>query len=399
MPTISIPIDDVDESALTQLEYALTFASEDIVSARISDSTIHADVKTAEACESAKAKIQELVQRYSKTEFGLPQDVHFRQDRDLQSIDAWAGLLERRWVTEVGQGHVILRGLAAQVLSLIDAKVQREFANHFRAELELYPSTILSRTLDRCAHFTSFPEHIDFVSHLKEDLEVLNTFAGGCREHGWSPQLHDGRMALSDLAISPSCCYHCYEGMEGWKLDAPGRCVTAILACHRYEGSNHRSLSRLRAFTMREVVFIGQPRYVIEARAKAEEIIIKWAKDWELACTFETANDMFFTQDFAVKASFQRLRQAKKELRLQLPGENQSLSVFSSNFHAVTFGKAFNITIDGRPVTTGCVAWGMERWVYALFSQFGFEPREWPVALREELEQHQQLLAGGVPAL
>src|SRR5678816_307269 len=157
MPTISIPIDDVDESALTQLEYALTFASEDIVSARISDSTIHADVKTAEACESAKAKIQELVQRYSKTEFGLPQDVHFRQDRDLQSIDAWAGLLERRWVTEVGQGHVILRGLAAQVLSLIDAKVQREFANHFRAELELYPSTILSRTLDRCCLLYTSP--------------------------------------------------------------------------------------------------------------------------------------------------------------------------------------------------------------------------------------------------
>jgi seryl-tRNA synthetase len=399
MPTISVPIENVDESALPQLEYALTFASEDILSARISGSTIHADVRTNEACESATAKIRELVERYSKTEFGLPQDVHFRQDRDLQPFDTWTGLLERRLVTPVGQGHVVLRGLAAQLLSLIDTKVQREFANHFGAELELYPSTILSRTLDRCAHFTSFPEHIDFVSHLKEDLGVLNGFAGDCRERGWSPELHDGRMALSDLAISPSCCYHCYEGMEGWRLDAPGRCVTAILACHRYEGANHRSLSRLRAFTMREVVFIGQPRFVIEARAKAEEIIIKWAKDWELGCTFETANDMFFTQDFAVKASFQRLRQAKKELRLQVPGENQSLSVFSSNFHAVTFGKAFNITVDGRPATTGCIAWGLERWVYSLFSQFGFEPREWPVALREELYNHQRLSSAVTPSV
>jgi len=74
--------------------------------------------------------------------------------------------------------------------------------------------------------------------------------------------------------------------MEGWELDAP-RCITAVLACHRYEGANHTTMTRLRAFTMREVVFIGQPRFVIECRARAEEMIIQWAKDWELACSFE----------------------------------------------------------------------------------------------------------------
>jgi len=140
---------------------------------------------------------------------------------------------------------------------------------------------------------------------------------------------------------------------------------------------------------MREVVFIGEPRFVTDSRAKAEALIIQWAKDWELGCTFETANDMFFTQDFSVKASFQRLQQAKKELRLHLPGEKQSLSVFSSNFHAATFGKAFNITIGGRPATTACVGWGYERWVYAIFSQFGFDTKQWPSRLREEVEAHQ----------
>ncbi len=274
-------------------------------------------------------------------------------------------------------------------MSLIDSKVDKEFAQYFGAELEIYPSTIENRTLHRCAHFTSFPEHMDFVAHLKQDLDVLNGFSGDCKTKGWSPELHDGRMAASELAISPSCCYHCYEGMEGWQLEAPGRCVTATLSCHRYEGANHRSLSRLRAFTMREVVFIGQPRFVIESRAKAEERIIQWARDWELACTFETANDMFFTEDFSVKASFQRLHQAKKELRLELPAEQQSLSVFSSNFHAVTFGKAFNITLNGRPATTGCIAWGYERFVYAVFSQFGFDIERWPKLLKEEFERHQ----------
>ena len=388
MPIITIPLEDVDKDSLPQLEYALTFASEDIVSARIVGSVIEADVRNDEALNSVSGKLQELVQRYSRTEFGLKHDVKFEQQRDLPGVDAWAGLLERRLVTPVGQGQVILRGMAAQLMSMIDGKVEREFARAFGAELEIYPNTIDSRTLDRCAHFTSFPEHMDFVAHLKQDLEVLNGFSSDCRERGWSPGLHDGRMAASQLAISPSCCYHCYEGMEGWTVEPPGRSVTATLACHRYEGANHRSLSRLRAFTMREVVFIGQPRFVIEARAKGEELIIQWAKDWELWCSFETANDMFFTQDYSVKASFQRLHQAKKELRLQVPSEGQSLSVFSSNFHAVTFGKAFSISVNGRPATTGCLAWGYERWVYAIFSQFGFDPAAWPTKLREEFTAH-----------
>ena len=60
--------------------------------------------------------------------------------------------------------------------------------------------------------------------------------------------------------------------------------------------------------------------------------------------------------------------------------------MFSSNFHAQTFGKAFGITVAGKPATSACVGWGEERWVYALLSQFGFDVAGWPTALREEFE-------------
>lgn len=388
MPSITVEIAEIDGDLRSQLEYALTFASEDIVSYRINESTIEVEVSTEAACGAAQRKIQELVERYGKCEFSLPKAIEFRQERDLPVIDAWSGLLERKWITPVGSGHVILRGPAAQLMSLIDSRIDRIFAKCFNAEPEVYPSTIRCETLDRCQHFTSFPEHIDFVAHLKQDLDVLNGFSQACREHGWAGDHHSRRMAQNDFAISPSCCYHCYEGMDGWELDAPGRCVTMVLGCHRYEGANHRTLSRLRAFTMREVVWVGHPRYVIESRAKAEELIIQWAKDWELAGTFETANDMFFTQDYSVKASFQRQQQAKKELRLLIPAERQSISVFSSNFHAMTFGKAFNITLGGRPATSGCIGWGYERWIYAIYSQFGLDFRQWPIQLKDEFERH-----------
>ena len=390
MAQLAIPINGIDPDYRSQLEYALSFADERIVSYRIDEaaSVIQAEVSAEADCESVERKIRELVQRYEKRELGLAKSVEYKHERDLPALDAWAGLLERKWVTTVGQGHVILRGPAAQLMSLINAKIEKAFIGHFNAELEIYPATIRCKTLDRCNHFTSFPEHIDFVAHLKSDVDVLNEFSKDCREHGWSEKNHDGKMGDNDFAISPSCCYHCYEGMEGWNLDGPGRCTTMTLGCHRYEGANHKTLSRLRSFTMREIVWVGQPRFVIEGRAKAEELIVQWAKDWELVGTFETANDMFFTQDYAVKASFQRQQQAKKELKLLIPAENQSISVFSSNFHAMTFGKAFNISVGGRPATSGCLGWGFERWVYAIFSQFGFDIARWPEQLREEFKAH-----------
>jgi hypothetical protein len=386
---ITIPISGVDADSRSQLEYSLSFASEDIVSYKINEdnSLIEVEVSTEAARESVSQKVQELVKRYQQREFGLANTVEFKSERELPVIDAWSELLERKWVTPVGQGHVILRGPAAQLLSLIDAKVNA-FARTFQAEREFYPATILCKTLDRIHHFTSFPEHIDFVSHLKGDLDVLNKFSNECREQGWSPARHEGRMGENDFAICPSCCYHCYEGMENWQLEGSGRCTTMAVACHRYEGANHRTMTRLRAFTQRDVVWVGHPRFVMEGRAKAEEQIVQWAKEWEVVGTFETANDMFFTQDYAVKASFQRQQQAKKELRLLIPFEKQSISVFSSNFHAMTFGKAFNITQAGRPATSACVGWGYERWVFAIFSQFGLDWEKWPVRLREEFAAH-----------
>ena len=120
--------------------------------------------------------------------------------------------------------------------------------------------------------------------------------------------------------------------------------------------------------------------------------MVSWATSWGLHCTFETANDMFFTDDFSVKASFQRQQEAKRELRMLIPQESRSISVFSSNFHSNTFGKAFHIIAGGRPAASACVGWGYERMAYAIFSQFGLDPALWPEALRTDVER----LTGGL---
>jgi seryl-tRNA synthetase len=391
MSTLRIPLDHVDPDYVSQVRYALSFASEDIDSYDIGDDGALVISTRPGADEAAvREKVARLLQRYADRRFGLKELVHFRQEPEAQRpvIDAWSQLLERRWVTPVGPGHVVLRGGAARLFRVIDSKVAAFMASHFKAEEEFYPSTILCKTLDRINHFTSFPEHVDFVSHIREDVDVLSGFAAKCREGGWKPEHHDGAMSPIDFAICPSCCYHCYESMEGWEIPAPGRCTTMAVNCHRYEAGNLTTMSRLRAFTQRDVVWVGHPDYVRQSRAEADGRLLQWAKDWELDCTFENANDMFFTDDYAVKASFQRQQEAKRELRLKIPFEERTISCSSSNFHAATFGRAFGIKVDGRLATSACMGWGYERWVYAVFSQFGLDEAHWPAGLRDDVARY-----------
>lgn len=382
--TIKLPLAAAEPDYIAQVTYAMSFASEGIHSYACEGDQLIVTLQAGANEAGVRDKVSRLLERYADRRFGLKEVVHFKQERELPVIDAWSELLARRWVTPVGPGHVVLRGVAAQLQRVIESKVLSLVASAFNAEEEFYPSTILCKSLDRINHFTSFPEHVDFVSHIREDVDVLGGFAKKCRETGWQPAHHDGAMSPIDFAICPSCCYHCYESMEDWKIDKPGRCATMCVNCHRYEAGNLTTMSRLRAFHQRDIVWVGHPDYVRTSRTDAEKLLIQWAKDWQIDCTFENANDMFFTDDFSVKASFQRQQEAKRELRARIPFENKSISISSSNFHAATFGRAFNIQLDGRPATSACMGWGYERWIYAIFSQFGLEPSGWPEALRED---------------
>jgi len=389
MRRIEIDVADVDADYVSQIAYALAFVAKEVAAhGRSPQGHLWVDVPDEADDAALRAKIDRLLARYSKREFGLKSVIHFSRKQDSPLHNAWEGLLDRRWVRPVGQGHVVLRGEAARLFRMVDEVARVHFGGHFGAEEEVYPSTILCETLDRIKHFTSFPEHVDFVSHLQPDVDVLGACSKACAEDGWSPSAAENRLDLPRFAITPSCCYHCYEAMEGWELGEGGRCVTVQSNVHRFEGRNESTMRRMRAFHVRDVVWVGHPDYVKASREEADQMIVDLAERWDLACTVENANDMFFTDDYAVKASFQRQQQAKRELRLNIGSDGDSIAVFSSNFHASTFCKAFDIRMKKRHAVSACVGFGLERWVFALFAQHGLDIGKWPTALREDLERY-----------
>ena len=133
--------------------------------------------------------------------------------------------------------------------------------------------------------------------------------------------------------------------------DAAG---TLLWANARFAGATGyagRPATSLLDFTMREVIYVGTPQFVIREREAAIGLLKDLMLEWGLACWMETANDPFFTSDFEVKAAYQRRNDMKYELCMSLA--SGSVAVASSNFHSTTFGKAFNITVGSRPATTG----------------------------------------------
>ena len=64
-------------------------------------------------------------------------------------------------------------------------------------------------------------------------------------------------------------------------------------------------------------------------------------------------------------------------------GASSTVAAASFNLHEDHFGKPFDILDEEeRPASSGCAAWGIERWVLAAFAQHGLSSARWPRSFR-----------------
>ena len=94
-----------------------------------------------------------------------------------------------------------------------------------------------------------------------------------------------------------------------------------------------------------------------------------------LPSTWTVAADPFFRPSRNPKYLMQRIDPTKHELMF-----DNRLAIVSANLHHDHFGRAFDMksTVDGAPVHTACVAFGLERWLAAVIHQHGPAPAGWP---------------------
>ncbi|WP_019006750.1 aminoacyl--tRNA ligase-related protein [Cohnella laeviribosi] len=249
-----------------------------------------------------------------------------------------------------------------------------------KARLREYRSMISFDALDKCRYISYFPQHIYMVSEFPHQMPVLEQVKE-VRKAGYGDLSR-----LSGYALSPAVCFHCYMEWCGTAIDGPV-VLTARGNCFRHEAPWRLGSHRLNEFCMREIVFAGDPHFVENLRNQILEDVWAIFNDLGLPGLVQTANDPFYYQEDKVKGQHQIIANMKYELIFQNDQTGESFAIASFNNVKDTLTRQFEIRgSDQTVVHSGCVAFGIDRWAYALLSAYGSDIKTWPLHIKKALK-------------
>lgn len=266
-------------------------------------------------------------------------------------------------------GQAVLRGPLLSLARDCD-RAFTTLADFWGAQEERHPATLPAATLQRVDYLCSFPHQASFAARLDPDEANLERFLSGPVLAG------DGTVAATDLApltevLTPAACYHVYGEHEGENLAAPAM-VTTVNTCFRHE-TEYVPLRRLHSFTMREIVCMGTGEEVAAFIADAEAVTTRLTELAGVPIDWLPATDPFFRPRRSSAYLLQLVEPVKREATY---GGN--LAIASLNNHYDHFGAAFGVTRDGEPANSACLAFGIERWLFAIVDRHGDDPANWP---------------------
>jgi seryl-tRNA synthetase len=221
-----------------------------------------------------------------------------------------------------------------------------------------YPVLMRVEDLARFDYFRNFP-HIA-VCACGIDSGGQEHYASRSTSVVEIPPQH---LTNADHVLAPAACYNIYLDYQDTALTRPLK-VTTITECHRNE-SNYTGLARLRGFSMREIVCIGSAEDVKRHVADTKETVMRFLDKLKVPVDIEVASDPFFDRS-SQRALLSRMFPTKEELCYA--GE---VAVGSFNFHRNFFGERCGITFGGECAFSGCVAFGVERWIHMMLQHYG----------------------------
>lgn len=233
-----------------------------------------------------------------------------------------------------------------------------------------FPSMIAAKSLAPIAYLKSFPHLATFATSGNRNEASLRQLAEQCGTEDPIP-VTDELLEPIEQLLTPAACYHFYHRLAGTRLDTP-LYLTTNCQCHRRE-EHYLPLQRQWCFQMRELVCLGDAgtidRFIDQCRVKIDALIRRLAieGDWQ------SATDPFFDPTADPKALAQILEPVKQELCTR-----DGLAIASLNKHRSFFGECYEIDFGDEAAHSACVAFGIERWLHALFQAHGSDPATWP---------------------
>lgn len=221
-----------------------------------------------------------------------------------------------------------------------------------------YPPVLRVEDLARLDYFVNFPHLASLVTGLDP-----RAVADGSLRAAAPAAIAPDRLAESGHALPSAACYSAYLDLAGTVLTRPAR-ITTSATCFRRE-EKFEGLRRLFGFTMREIVCVGPRDAVLDHLSAFKARITAFLADLALPVRVQAAADPFFDPDGG-RSLMAKLFPVKEEFVF-----GGSLAIASVNFHRNFFGERCEIRLeDGSHAFSGCVAFGLERWIAALAEHF-----------------------------
>ncbi|NND68714.1 MAG: hypothetical protein HKN19_14090 [Halioglobus sp.] len=354
-------------------QYAVSLQQDKLVIAGVAQSQESEITQAALEAYLAANKEHERVEERCLHSYAGPHALH---------EGVFEALRDQGSVMPTGFGKLAYTGLVAEVFQGLDQFI-RGYCLEQGAHQELYPPVVEGDTLSRAGYFNILAQHAYFIAPLKTSLDALRAASEG------DTLKEDGEQYLQapQWVMSPTVCHHCFEARKDASVQLPLK-VTAINQCARYEVHDTHGMRRLRMYWMREFVLFDQEESaIVEFLDSLVEFMIDALKRWGISHEVVTANDPFFSNSATSKRTFQSMFALKRELKLPIPGG--SLACASFNNHQRSLVEPFNIqksgSTTGKDIASGCVAWGYDRLLYALFCQLGVDVSQWPAPVRSDL--------------
>jgi hypothetical protein len=232
-----------------------------------------------------------------------------------------------------------------------------------------YPPLVPVADLAELDYFDNFPHLVSLAAPLEPAKlgagPLTDGVADGVADGAADGAIPPAALAPAALARPSATCYSVYLDLRGRVLGPEPTRVTTVTTCFRRE-AKYEGLRRMFGFRMREIVCVGTRDDVLDHLAGFKTRILGFTERIGLPVTVEAATDPFFDPNGA-RTVMQKLFPVKEEFLF-----GGDLAIASVNFHRNFFGEKCRIGLpDGSAAFTGCVAFGIERWLAALGEHFG----------------------------
>ena len=265
-------------------------------------------------------------------------------------------------IKNISPGIFTLRGKFLNYFNNLDSFLIKR-ANYKKYENIFVHNMLPLESFINNGYLLNFPHHVMFASNLKRDLKFIDRASSLQDVKKINQMIEDPK-----LVMSPCVCYHVFETFKNSNINS-NKVFNSISSCNRFESINYSTFERLQSFTMREYVGFGSQRFIKFFLQDNINFFKKVFIKNRIKFKIVTANDPFFSQKGIKKMNYQSLNNLKFELQFWLPNEKKWLAVGSFNNHQDVLTKKYNINFNKNNLHSGCVAWGYERFVYAIISQ------------------------------